>query len=779
MDSSSRRAQEEADAAFARSLQAEMDAGAGQQQMQLLQQRFPPRVPALATPPAADQRFTIRSGERAPVRLHHPATRNHIGEVFYANYITPTEIKFELVNASGKCLRVKDDGSVDFSEAAHASDNSVRFRFEVEGSNLYIMCAAHFDKRNIDGGNSWYLALKRDGSLVGNCSRCPLSQWVLVAADDVPAPPVPPAAGTPFPYGAPRNAAPQTQQQQQQQPASSTGGLGLGSLFGFGSGSTTDTSGGYNSLPTSGDGDAVNPLLAAQPQQGSQALPTHQGPPPQPRPQSQQQQQQQQQQQHVPRLPAWQQPSAGYGPTRDPGGYPGSYGRTAAPPAAARPLLCQSPDEQLVWLSTAAGQAYLSALPSREAQSLLAAGTLRPHLYRPDWAFACDRGGGVVDFSVSAASYDAAAAVAACPPKSQRQFFEDGFTVLRGVVDVEAVSRVSRLASFWACAHAGAGGAEGRVRPLQHGPGSGTGPRVELAGAVCKDGDVLGIYYRSALKDVAQLLIGRGEVTAPLGGGAIQLYYPSLEPPGSVRPDRIALAGGECGDEWQIEGFTELGGHSPFTLLIAVPLTSMEQPHCGNLCPHPASHVFLQDAVKSQVASSSSSFSQSGLFAAAPAAVTSYTEVFPNIALSLPLSSSRCLGNSGKPDLGPAAPLLLRRGDAVLCTQKCALTYHSNCQEDAAKMLFFRLSQVDHDAGMKDVALDFLWCEWRGVDCLEKDPPPVPPDGGGSMLDFFTAPAAPAAPAAPVAVQANPPLPPAWVAGGTFVPTGERETRRL
>lgn len=91
-------------------------------------------------------------------------------------------------------------------------------------------------------------------------------------------------------------------------------------------------------------------------------------------------------------------------------------------------------------------------------------------------------------------------------------------------------------------------------------------------------------------------------------------------------------------------------------------------------------------------------------------------------------------------------------------------------------MLFFRLSQVDHDAGMKDMALDFLWCEWRGVDCLEKDPPAT----AGGLLDFFTTPAGPAASAA-AAAQADSSLPPAWaMAGGgagTFMPT--TETRRL
>ena len=79
------------------------------QQQQPHSHAYPPmqnRRPFPPPAPAANGRFTIRSGQKTPVRLHHPATHNHIGEAMYAHYINQTEIRFELIKNPGKCLRV-------------------------------------------------------------------------------------------------------------------------------------------------------------------------------------------------------------------------------------------------------------------------------------------------------------------------------------------------------------------------------------------------------------------------------------------------------------------------------------------------------------------------------------------------------------------------------------------------------------------------------------------------------------------------------------------------
>ena len=129
-------------------------------------------------------KFTIKSGQKTAVRLHHPLTKNHIGEVMYAHYITQTEVRFELVKTPGKCLRVTDQGRVEFSACAE-DDRSSHFRFEltIQGP-MYLLCKAYIDNINISGERSWFLALNNLGQLQGNSSRGQHSRWVLVAAQD-------------------------------------------------------------------------------------------------------------------------------------------------------------------------------------------------------------------------------------------------------------------------------------------------------------------------------------------------------------------------------------------------------------------------------------------------------------------------------------------------------------------------------------------------------------------------------------------------------------------
>ena len=129
-------------------------------------------------------KFTIKSGQKTAVRLHHPLTKNHIGEVMYAHYITQTEVRFELIKKPGKCLRVTNQGRVEFSNCAE-DDLSSHFRFEltIQGP-MYLLCKAYIDNINISGERSWFLSLSNQGQLMGNSNRGQHAQWVLVAAQD-------------------------------------------------------------------------------------------------------------------------------------------------------------------------------------------------------------------------------------------------------------------------------------------------------------------------------------------------------------------------------------------------------------------------------------------------------------------------------------------------------------------------------------------------------------------------------------------------------------------
>ncbi len=136
----------------------------------------------------------MRAGENIVVRLHHPHTGSHIGESLRAQYLTTSEVRFELVNDPGKFLYVNEDGKVEF-RTCEEEDHMCRYRFELTlNDRVYLKCAAHLEKMNIGGEMSWFLALTADGQLVGNSPRGPPAQWSLVASEEPQhtRPPVPP-----------------------------------------------------------------------------------------------------------------------------------------------------------------------------------------------------------------------------------------------------------------------------------------------------------------------------------------------------------------------------------------------------------------------------------------------------------------------------------------------------------------------------------------------------------------------------------------------------------
>lgn len=82
-------------------------------------------------------------------------------------------------------------------------------------------------------------------------------------------------------------------------------------------------------------------------------------------------------------------------------------------------------------------------------------------------------------------------------------------------------------------------------------------------------------------------------------------------------------------------------------------------------------------------------------------------------------------------------------GDALMMTHKCALSYTANHGEEAAKVCFFRVSHIDHEVGMKEMSLDFVWTEFKGAEVLERPAPTSnatsTAGGGGILLDFSSA----------------------------------------
>jgi hypothetical protein len=307
------------------------------------------------------------------------------------------------------------------------------------------------------------------------------------------------------------------------------------------------------------------------------------------------------------------------------------------------------------------------------------------------------------------AGYDAGAARAALSEQQQIEFFEEGFTVLRSAVPVELVDRARRLVAHWSQPTASPSGHNSpRGRVITHGAQAGTGCRIELLGAVLKDHSILSLYSNSPLRHAVQLLIGAGEV-ADVGSASVHVYYPSLEPNMSTLPEGATVKGGE----WLLEGFDQQGGHSPYSLLLAIPLDDMTTPDSGQLGFHAGSHIFLQEAVKGQIATGSPLFSQPG--------------------------------SAGKPVLAEAPAALLSRGDAVLVQQKVAISYFANHGVSEKAYAFFKLRGIDHQA-FKEIALEFPFAEFKGADILDARNEKPKTD----LLDFSTPPSTtPAAVPAP------------------------------
>jgi len=143
----------------------------------------------------------------------------------------------------------------------------------------------------------------------------------------------------------------------------------------------------------------------------------------------------------------------------------------------------------------------------------------------------------------------------------------------------------------------------------------------------------------------------------------------------------------------------------------------MAEPHSGNLAPHGSSHIFLQEDFKAQVAAASTRWSEPG--------------------------------SAGKPVLPVPSPVLLERGDVLICSHKCAMTYMQNQREELAKLIFFKLSHVDHEGGLKECSLDYAWTEFKGADILDRvassststSSSSSVGGSGTALLDFLSTPA--------------------------------------
>jgi hypothetical protein len=672
-----------------------------------------------------NNKFTIKSGQKTAVRLHHPLTKNHIGEVMYAHYITQTEVRFELSKSPGKCLRVTESGRVEFSPCA-VDDLTSHFKFEltIQGP-MYLLCKAYTDKINIAGERSWFLALSNQGQLLGNSNRGQHAQWVLVAATD-------PNAAAPAPQGRPGGIGNMSSSSSSGGGTQSGGGETEDDEHGMGSGGDN----GY--APVNSEGDVeMNPLLGnsvsrEREAQGERSIDNS----------------------HVDVENSSSSSSSSSSTAGHSHDYEHGEGTAAAAANYAAAMSMPSPadlselalqpsdtskqvqEKVWRWISSGYGQSFLDAkCISGKRLYTEDPSLLRSLIHRPDWPTLANR---VRDWrGKHKPVYNNDLARSCMTEQKLKQFFQDGYTILPGVCSRKITDRVKKLAIYWL------GLRDSTAVSTNNG-------RVELIGAVKTDPDVLALFYSSSLFHVAQLLIGEGDVMDPQYG-EISLAFPDLTLGGGEDGDdsdsdgegdlvnikvkmrrrasettggglkRVTGDEGEDGTSsnssgrnngvsWRIEGFSQADGlydHSPHTLLMCVALSDMPasdrtQGGLTLLNVHEGSHITLMEAMKDTVARRSAIFS-------APCRDTTVPG-YPYTGLDA------AADGDGRPNLGKATPVSIKAGDAFLCTAKLAITYgllNPLSGESAHSCVFFRISHIDHEAGLKTLAMENVWCEFR------------------------------------------------------------------
>ena len=256
------------------------------------------------------------------------------------------------------------------------------------------------------------------------------------------------------------------------------------------------------------------------------------------------------------------------------------------------------------------------------------------------------------------------------PESDLQSFYSDGFVVVPGAVPPEVVNQALRHINN--CI--GRGAVNRNIPTL-------VGLEPASAGAAALM-DLYNTARGSKLPTTVQSLLGRGRAAPPLGC-QVALKFPAAA---ATVPTDGGAAEAAQGRRWHVDGFGE-GRHSPFTVLVGVCLSDVPAPCSGELAVHPGAHWGLVAAVREQVARGSAAFS--GLDGAVG-------------------------GRVGRPDLGRPAPVLLRKGDAVVCHQKLPHLGSSNYSPDVRYQVYFRISHVDL-ATHRDRWLDDLMLPFEGV----------------------------------------------------------------
>jgi hypothetical protein len=476
------------------------------------------------------------------IRLHHPATALQIGEILLAQFISLNEMVFELAHVSGKYLKVKPSGQVEFSLGR---DNEAFFRVENSRSqSLYLMPKLFLCVWNSKNTRGWYLTMTRQGQLQGNGDRGQLSEWQLISAavklnglDSSHPPSVPQSAIL----------------HECCNPLLSEGGRSQGS----GNRCMSDSPRSVSYFKSSNSGSAANAITPSNTDAFVHRQPNN--------------------------IPTRNHNS--FGLSLDAPSFPG-YG-------AGKEALMK-------YFHTDEGFLFLQSVNNKDAMRwFLQNGSLSHILHRPDWPIVARRFRQYASEAIPPLMVENIRFLAQF--SIFQQFFQAGYSIVRQAVSSSLLQAANKVIQYWmhryfqqsppsfSSSSSNSSRSAANTSQNQNGLLKSRYNAVYFIGDICQDIDILALYYESGLPQITQYLLGSNDVLHPKHA-QIRSTFPLF--------DFTVESPGLYGDQWTIEGFTANGEHSPYSLLLGIALTNFSENDMGNLCVHPESHLLLMDLYK-------------------------------------------------------------------------------------------------------------------------------------------------------------------------------------
>lgn len=183
-----------------------------------------------------------------------------------------------------------------------------------------------------------------------------------------------------------------------------------------------------------------------------------------------------------------------------------------------------------------------------------------------------------------------------------KHFYENGFVVCRNVINKELIQAANKIVNYWISKSIpyNTNTSTTTTNDFKEVSFLPSNQGFELIGDINSDLDILALYYKSPLIHILQYMLGDGDVER-ITSAQIITTFPTLE---------LIESPALYGDKWVIDGFTNSGGHSPYTLLVGVALTDINEINHGNFCVHSTSHLILFEEYLDHVKKKKSLFSE-------------------------------------------------------------------------------------------------------------------------------------------------------------------------